>query len=115
MPAGISRSSLLSRWTDPGGVDGMHFVVTAEAIEPFRLRLVFDEGLQKVVDVGDLLHGPVFEQLRDRQRFAEVTVDPVIGTVVWPNGADISPEFLYEAPPVATRTNRAVAPAASRT
>jgi hypothetical protein len=47
------------------------------------------------VDIEPLLYGEMFEPLRDFARFAEVTVDPELGTVVWPNGADLSPEFLY--------------------
>jgi hypothetical protein len=38
--------------------------------------------------------GPAFELLRDPAVFAEVMVDRDAGAVVWPNGADISPEEL---------------------
>ena len=37
----------------------------------------------------------VFEALRDPARFAEVRVDPDLGTICWPNGADLAPEVLY--------------------
>jgi hypothetical protein len=39
----------------------------------------------------------VFEPLREPAFFARVTVDPEIGTVVWPNGADLDPLVLYDA------------------
>lgn len=45
-----------------------------------------------------LLDGPVFESLQDPEYFARVVVDPVCGTVAWPNGADFAPEALYELP-----------------
>ena len=66
-------------------------VRSAEALDGFRLHLV----LGRVVDVAPYLHGPIYEPLRtDRALFAAVSVDPVFGTVVWPNGADIDPEVL---------------------
>ena len=77
----------------------MHTVVEVTVVEPYRLRLVFDDGLVKIVDLRPRLYGPVFEPLLDPRRFAEVEVDPVLGTIVWPNGADFSPEFLYDYEP----------------
>jgi hypothetical protein len=50
------------------------------------------------VNCRSLLYGPVFEPLLDPKYFARVAVDPVCGTVVWPNGSDIAPEALYELP-----------------
>ena len=34
--------------------------------------------------------------LRDPAYFASVTLDPICGTVVWPNGADFAPEALHD-------------------
>ncbi|MFI4992098.1 MAG: DUF2442 domain-containing protein [Solirubrobacterales bacterium] len=36
------------------------------------------------------------EDLADQAFFAQVRVDPEIGTVVWPNGVDMATETLYE-------------------
>jgi hypothetical protein len=47
------------------------------------------------VDLADQLQGPVFEPLREESFFAAARFDPEVGTVVWPNGADLAPEFLY--------------------
>jgi hypothetical protein len=60
------------------------------------LRLRFADGLTGEVDVLDRMRGPVFDQARTAGGFAEVTVDPETGTVVWPGGADLAPDTLYE-------------------
>ena len=70
----------------------------AEVCGPHCLRLVFNDGTRKTVDLLPLLRGPVFEPLRDPESFRQVILDPVAGTVAWPNGADLAPEALYELP-----------------
>ncbi|MEK9137511.1 MAG: DUF2442 domain-containing protein [Bacteroidota bacterium] len=47
------------------------------------------------VDLKDVLWGSVFEPLKDRNRFRQFKVHPDLHTIVWENGADFSPEFLY--------------------
>lgn len=71
-------------------------VVAVTVPADFVLRLIFDDGVEGTVDLGDELSGPVFEALRDPDYFRRVTVDPEIGTVVWPNGADLAPEVLHD-------------------
>ena len=71
-------------------------IIAAAVCGPHLLRLAFNDGSAKTVDVASLLYGPVFEPLRDPARFAEVRLDPICGTVVWPNGADFAPEALHE-------------------
>ena len=43
-----------------------------------------------------MLEGPIYERLRDPEYFARVVVDPIGGTVVWPNEADFAPEALHQ-------------------
>ncbi len=70
-------------------------VVAVTVIPPYTLEVVFADGTRRQVNVEPVLYGAMFQPLRDPVRFAEVTVDSELGTVVWPNGADLSPEFLY--------------------
>jgi hypothetical protein len=70
-------------------------ITYASVARPHRLKLVFNDGSRSEVDVEPLLDGPIFEPLRDASYFGEVQLDPVCGTVVWPNGADFAPEALH--------------------
>jgi hypothetical protein len=70
-------------------------ITQAEVCGDFLLRVVFNNNTMKVVDVRSMLDGPVFEPLHDREFFSRMELDPVCGTVVWPNGADFAPEAIY--------------------
>jgi hypothetical protein len=71
-------------------------ILDAVVVNDFVLKLEFDDGTVKSVDVKPLLTGPVFQPLHDPRFFAKVSIDPISQTVVWPNGADFAPEALYE-------------------
>ena len=73
----------------------METVVAVEVLRPYVLDVTFEDGFRREVDMEPLLWGEVFAPLRDPDFFARAAVDPELGTVVWPNGADISPEYLY--------------------
>jgi hypothetical protein len=60
-----------------------------------RLWLRFNDGAEGEVNLAAHLVGPVFLPLRDPAMFAAVRLDPELRTVVWPNGADLAPEFLH--------------------
>jgi len=60
----------------------------------YRIRVTFRDGCRRDVDLADKLGGEIFEPLRDLGLFAAAKFDPEAGTVVWPNGADLAPEFL---------------------
>ena len=78
----------------------MEIVTAVRVIAPYVLEITFSDGVRRQVDVESALFGDAFAPLRDPTVFAQVSVDPVLGTTVWPNGADLSPEFLYSAPAV---------------
>jgi len=71
-------------------------VTDAQPRDGYRVHLTFSDGTERDIDLEPYLKGPsVFEPLRDPARFREVAVDPELGTIVWPNGADICPDVLY--------------------
>jgi hypothetical protein len=71
-------------------------VAEARAVGGHRLYLRFADGVEGVVDLDGIVRWEgVFAPLRDPARFAEVRVDDELGTIVWPNGADLDPDVLY--------------------
>jgi hypothetical protein len=86
-------------------------VVTATYEKAFRIHLTFNDGTSATVNFEPWLSGPVFEPLKQVAYFQKFFIDG--GTVVWPNGADIAPETLYEAAQ-ATPSHPALQPTAAR-
>ncbi len=62
----------------------------------YKLRLEFNNGAVKDVDLKAELYGEVFEPLKDIEFFKQAAINPDTDTIEWPNGADFAPEFLYE-------------------
>ena len=74
-------------------------ITAVEARAPFVVALWFTDGSTGVVDLGPWIRGRkgVFAELQDLAFFAKVMVDREAGTIVWPNGADLDPDMLFEA------------------
>jgi hypothetical protein len=72
-------------------------VTRVEVLKDYRLRLEFDDGTAGEVDISELVRfAGVFASLRDPEAFRQVRVDEELGTIVWPNGADLDPFVLHE-------------------
>jgi len=69
-------------------------VIRAEFRGGYRIHLTFHDGLERTVDLEHWIDGPIFEPLKEGAYFQRFFVEG--GTVVWPNGADVAPETLYE-------------------
>jgi len=76
--------------------DEILHVTAAEYVRDYRVWLQFSDGTAGEVDVWPALHGPVFEPLKDKALFSQVSFDPEADTIVWPNGADLAPEYLKD-------------------
>jgi hypothetical protein len=71
-------------------------IVEVHPLENYRLRLRFEDGVEGVIDVAQLVSfSGVFAPLRDRKEFVAVRVNPELGTIYWPSGADLDPDVLY--------------------
>ncbi|MBO4826046.1 MAG: DUF2442 domain-containing protein [Prevotella sp.] len=69
-------------------------VVKAEYLDGYRVKLLFNNGETKIVDLAQSLQGPVFTPLKDIGFFKRFTIK--FNTIEWENGADFAPEYLYE-------------------
>lgn len=68
----------------------------ANHVSSYTVWIKFADGAEGEIDLRDELVGPAFKPLEDLDYFKKFRVDPELHTLVWPNGADFSPEFLYE-------------------
>lgn len=73
-------------------------VTDFEIVADYTIRLVFDDGTERVIDFEPILAGPVFGPLRDVAMFRQVQLDEAFGTLEWPTGADIDPMVLHDWP-----------------
>ena len=71
-------------------------VIEAEYVSSFIVKLRFRDGTVGEVDLKAELTGPIFEPLKNPEYFRQFRVHPEFHTLVWPNGADLAPEFLYQ-------------------
>ena len=74
----------------------MHFVKKANYVSEYKLLLTFEDGNVRLVDLKPHLEGEIFKPLKDITYFKAVKVNSDLDTIVWKNGADMSPDFLYE-------------------
>ncbi|MEJ2637496.1 MAG: DUF2442 domain-containing protein [Calditrichia bacterium] len=71
-------------------------IVHANYVKDFIIHIRFGDGTQGEVDFSGELEGEIFEPLKNLSYFKNFAVHPELHTIVWPNGADFAPEFLYE-------------------
>lgn len=69
-------------------------ITKAEYITKYMLRLWFNNGAVRTVDLYPCLNGEIFEPLKDIEKFKNFSVK--YNTVEWGNGADFAPEYLYD-------------------
>ena len=69
-------------------------VKSVEHLENFRVRITFQNDVQKEIDLEKFLWGEIFEPIRKNPEvFRSVKV--IGGTIGWDNGADVDPDVLY--------------------
>jgi uncharacterized protein DUF2442 len=70
-------------------------VTAVEVVGDHCLRLTFEDGAEGEVDLSSWNWRGVFDPLADPDYFRQVKLDEELGTIVWPNGADMAPETLH--------------------
>jgi hypothetical protein len=72
-------------------------VVEVTPVGGYRVHLRFSDGVAGEVDLAGVIgsFSGVFAPLVDASEFARVRVNPDLGTIVWPTGADLCPDVLY--------------------
>lgn len=74
----------------------MLHVTAAKYVGGYRIWLSFNDGTSGEADLSSSLSGAVFEPLKDLSLFSQVKFDTDADTIVWPNGADLAPEYLHD-------------------
>jgi hypothetical protein len=69
---------------------------SAQYVSGYRIHVRFADGTEADVDLESELWGEVFEPLKDLSLFRGFKLDEELNTIIWPSGADLAPEFLYE-------------------
>lgn len=70
-------------------------VEECRAESDYSLWLVFDDGLEGRIYLGDLVGVHGFSAWRDIDRFLDVHIDPMTGSVEWRDGIKLDPSALY--------------------
>ena len=81
-------------------------VTKAKHVRGYLIQVKFNDGTKKTIDFEPWLSGPIFKPLRNKEYFKKFFVDGP--TIAWPNGADIAPETLYDAPEVEAASDQKV-------
>lgn len=72
-----------------------YHVLEARYVANYTVWLRFRDGTTGEVDLTPALKGPVFAPLKELAVFRQFRIDPEFHTLVWPNGADLAPEYLH--------------------
>ena len=73
-------------------------VINFEIVSDYTIRVEFDDETEQIIDFEPILLGPLFGSLREKSLFNQVQLNSDLGTLVWPNGADIDPTVLHNWP-----------------
>ena len=73
-------------------------VLSFEVVAPYTLRVRFDDSTEQTINFQPVLSGDLYAPLNEQRLFNQVSIDPEVHTVVWPNGADFDPATLHDWP-----------------
>ena len=70
-------------------------IAKAKYFSDYKIKVEFNNGRKGIADLSSILKGAIFEPLKEKALFAKLKVDEELETIVWDNGADVAPEFVY--------------------
>ena len=73
----------------------MLHITKVEYAGEYTINVVFNDGRTGKADLSAILDKGVFQSLKNVTLFSQVHVDDELETIVWPNGLDLAPEFVY--------------------
>ena len=76
-------------------MSGLVHVAAVEVVGDHRLFLRFEDGAEGEIDLSGWPWRGIFEPLADPDFFCQVILNEELGTIMWPNGADVAPETLH--------------------
>lgn len=69
-------------------------IIKAEAIEDYKIELIYETGEIKIYDMTKLINSCKFyEKLKDKEKFKKMSILGL--SIQWQDGEDIAPELLY--------------------
>jgi hypothetical protein len=68
-------------------------VKQAKYLNDYKIKVEFNNGVTKTIDLDGQLDGEIFEPLKNIEHFKNFSIK--FNTIEWSNGADFAPEFLY--------------------
>jgi len=71
-------------------------IISFKIKSPYTLELIFNDGAIKEINFEKILSSEMFSPLKDQKLFNQVSIDPEVNTIVWPNRADFDPAILHD-------------------
>jgi hypothetical protein len=71
-------------------------IVEVKVVKNYILYIRFENGVSGEIDISKVVpFEGVFSKFKDHSYFATVKVHKELGTIVWDNGADLAPDYIY--------------------
>lgn len=70
-------------------------ITDAKYLTDYKVEVTFNNGRKGIADLSEALKGTMFEPLKNKSEFSRLVVDKELDTIVWSNGADLAPEYVY--------------------
>lgn len=74
----------------------MVWIKKAEYIEEYKIHVTFNSDESGIIDLKEVILSDkrqIFRELVEINKFRQFNID--FDTIVWENGLDLAPEFLY--------------------